>query len=88
MLWMQQRPKKVQVALLAEGVGRNIGHLGYHRFGVVALLAEGVGRNITILSLTAISASVALLAEGVGRNHMTLHDLANGPGRPPRGGRG
>ena len=56
------------VALLAEGVGRNIeAELNILQQKCVALLAEGVGRNISHLPSLRRS-RVALLAEGVGRN--------------------
>ena len=56
------------VALLAEGVDRNLRHqlprLPYH----VALLAEGVDRNRESKKLMKTGKTVALLAEGVDRN--------------------
>ena len=56
------------VALLAEGVGRNLFAPGLTALGLtVALLAEGVGRN-HVEHDTIGSGGVALLAEGVGRN--------------------
>ena len=56
------------VALLAEGVDRNIRTTaGFKKGNTVALLAEGVDRNL-ILTLEAEAAAVALLAEGVDRN--------------------
>ena len=58
------------VALLAEGVGRNVtpeGRLDTEL--LVALLAEGVGRNNFYGSTPTRQEAVALLAEGVGRNH-------------------
>ena len=61
------------VALLAEGVGRNIncGNSRCGAIGRVALLAEGVGRNITNnYGDIAAYLTVALLAEGVGRNNL------------------
>ena len=58
------------VALLAEGVGRNPrARPGLSR-AQVALLAEGVGRNHDIGGVD-YKSCVALLAEGVGRNDQT-----------------
>ena len=43
---------KIRVALLAEGVGRNIINAVFRQhLCVVALLAEGVGRNPSIIML-------------------------------------
>ena len=57
------------VALLAEGVDRNICQRVLQTVSrPVALLAEGVDRN-TIISQFLILYPVALLAEGVDRNH-------------------
>ena len=57
------------VALLAEGVDRNIttAQLPNH-CQKVALLAEGVDRNIGVNILSDTGLNVALLAEGVDRN--------------------
>ena len=56
------------VALLAEGVDRNVtASTNTPRFPV-ALLAEGVDRNHSTFDLQIIIALVALLAEGVDRN--------------------
>ena len=57
-----------KVALLAEGVDRNL--FPFRLFAVtakVALLAEGVDRNL-IRHMGLMSVLVALLAEGVDRN--------------------
>ena len=59
------------VALLAEGVDRNIIKPCYCDRLVVALLAEGVDRNLAAACLFS-AAGVALLAEGVDRNCMSL----------------
>ena len=75
------------VALLAEGVGRNGRVILKVIKPHVALLAEGVGRNHPVLS-GAYGYAVALLAEGVGRNSINDVLAAAGRGRPPRGGRG
>ena len=58
-----------KVALLAEGVDRNL--FPFRLFAVtakVALLAEGVDRNQKIPQLALVVEGVALLAEGVDRN--------------------
>ena len=76
------------VALLAEGVGRNLFSASSRSTGRVALLAEGVGRNYAQAVPTDDMDAVALLAEGVGRNWSPITLLAAMLGRPPRGGRG
>ena len=75
------------VALLAEGVDRNVDPARPDQRFRVALLAEGVDRNI-LEALSRREGGVALLAEGVDRNgeDMTIDEIA--AGRPPRGGRG
>ena len=60
--------KPHEVALLAEGVDRNIVPLEQVIYCRVALLAEGVDRNRIERQKTH-SGHVALLAEGVDRNH-------------------
>ena len=55
------------VALLAEGVDRNVEVLVLDDLLAVALLAEGVDRNSLVI-VQPRSARVALLAEGVDRN--------------------
>ena len=76
-----------RVALLAEGVDRNLWFWGMKNADEVALLAEGVDRNI--LSLIRFYLSfVALLAEGVDRNRLVREMPYLSIGRPPRGGRG
>ena len=79
-----------RVALLAEGVDRN---LLYPKFIVVvprvALLAEGVDRNMCCAPEGVKDGTVALLAEGVDRNLICEEPfLLADAGRPPRGGRG
>ena len=59
------------VALLAEGVDRNITRITPIEFIVVALLAEGVDRNGADHCYP-IHHYVALLAEGVDRNQLPL----------------
>ena len=56
------------VALLAEGVDRNMAATAFATASVVALLAEGVDRNCFFGILLGFDAHVALLAEGVDRN--------------------
>ena len=75
------------VALLAEGVDRNLEIKKAGKHDIVALLAEGVDRN-TIDCLMTFSSSVALLAEGVDRNDQTNSQVVRHIRRPPRGGRG
>ena len=55
------------VALLAEGVDRNVSEKFVPDFDVVALLAEGVDRN-AYPCIAFCYIVVALLAEGVDRN--------------------
>ena len=77
------------VALLAEGVDRNIRPPPIHQVAQkVALLAEGVDRNAEFERLPD-GALVALLAEGVDRNFscIVVREILL-IGRPPRGGRG
>ena len=71
------------VALLAEGVDRNIAHLDLPvDVFRVALLAEGVDRNLFRCFSSLSSASVALLAEGVDRNHPPTMAHLIGDGSP------
>ena len=75
------------VALLAEGVDRNIVWRGIRADSLVALLAEGVDRNqCSVMGLPHLQ--VALLAEGVDRNKLKLISTSRPVSRPPRGGRG
>ena len=80
----------VQVALLAEGVDRNIQSLAHYFLPpFVALLAEGVDRNLFIGANDPSLGKVALLAEGVDRNpKINSSKMVHPTGRPPRGGRG
>ena len=75
------------VALLAEGVDRNIMGLAVVRTDQVALLAEGVDRNKSTLPVMP-GTEVALLAEGVDRNIVAIPCEKAWGCRPPRGGRG
>ena len=76
------------VALLAEGVDRNIPkQLLEAEASGVALLAEGVDRNPSPGRKDALL-SVALLAEGVDRNIAPARYALWSASRPPRGGRG
>ena len=78
----------VQVALLAEGVDRNLCMLYTLRVRKVALLAEGVDRNPGALAQRRDVTAVALLAEGVDRNFLPRPGWLILRCRPPRGGRG
>ena len=60
------------VALLAEGVDRNVRHRCPQLRFRVALLAEGVDRNDPQLVGAGTPQQVALLAEGVDRNYEAL----------------
>ena len=76
-----------RVALLAEGVDRNLLEQGLRHKARVALLAEGVDRNPYHCE-TLLGEKVALLAEGVDRNREAAVFKFSHPRRPPRGGRG
>ena len=78
----------VDVALLAEGVDRNLTKLLADKLTDVALLAEGVDRNAIDAALHTLIDGVALLAEGVDRNDKGYKVAADADRRPPRGGRG
>ena len=67
MMMLRKSIAVLLVALLAEGVDRNIDVRSRRLLGDVALLAEGVDRNV-ISSAPFSPAMVALLAEGVDRN--------------------
>ena len=76
------------VALLAEGVDRNIQKNEIGKISVsVALLAEGVDRNSGQFFQLGFG-HVALLAEGVDRNTFSGTQNIRLLCRPPRGGRG
>ena len=77
-----------RVALLAEGVDRNLFRRWLYSSAAVALLAEGVDRNNIKTVDLPVTKGVALLAEGVDRNTMTAIGITGTLGRPPRGGRG
>ena len=77
----------INVALLAEGVDRNLDRMMRLKYAKVALLAEGVDRH-SIFVYRVFRAVVALLAEGVDRNTIAAGAVVVGNGRPPRGGRG
>ena len=77
------------VALLAEGVDRNLFDIIQPHILRVALLAEGVDRNSTTANKYVSHNDVALLAEGVDRNYCCGSIRGRGTERrPPRGGRG
>ena len=66
------------VALLAEGVDRNIIIMYIRWQTVVALLAEGVDRNKFSDTTYPGATDVALLAEGVDRNYRSGKRLSSG----------
>ncbi len=66
------------VALLAEGVDRNLKLTTRSRCDNVALLAEGVDRNLADADAEKDKPQVALLAEGVDRNAGATADLPDG----------
>ena len=66
---MLEHPEAEAVALLAEGVDRNVKNGEGWRDAWVALLAEGVDRNDLAAAVGCDVRSVALLAEGVDRNY-------------------
>ena len=77
------------VALLAEGVDRNVYDPAMVEAALhVALLAEGVDRNLGSLGIEGVSKKVAHLAEGVDRNFSRMNFVRLFSRRPPRGGRG
>ena len=87
-IWESKQFSK-RVALLAEGVDRNlIWGEGFQHIRIVALLAEGVDRNSVLEDVYNSRFVVALLAEGVDRNFEDPAIRAAYLGRPPRGGRG
>ena len=70
------------VALLAEGVDRNLMKELREGYKAVALLAEGVDRNRVCCACCSRNGRVALLAEGVDRNNEdenTTTDLLKSP---------
>ena len=78
----------LQVALLAEGVDRNMNKTTRCMpVYSVALLAEGVDRNNGKKDQYR-GTLVALLAEGVDRNWAEPVEYTTPKSRPPRGGRG
>ena len=79
--------KSQNVALHAEGVGRNTEALIFLPRKQVALHAEGVGRNICEADQDS-EGHVALHAEGVGRNLNKTLNVFTSASRPPCGGRG
>ena len=81
------KKKDQMVALLAEGVDRNLQSPPECGTLEVALLAEGVDRNYTTARSTK-PEPVALLAEGVDRNTARFRSSPTTTRRPPRGGRG
>ena len=77
-----------KVALLTEGVYRNICSPKVPNILRVALLTEGVDRNCWCGLAFRLVGGVALLTEGVDRNiFLPVWDFRSF-GRPPHGGRG
>ena len=75
--------RRNEVALLAEGVDRNISACAKELAArLVALLAEGVDRNTVSGWPTPRAAEVALLAEGVDRNRFTPQEHFCSAGSP------
>ena len=76
------------VALLAEGVDRNINGMKTAKFSGVALLAEGVDRN----PAAAVEAAAAAASPSSRRAWIEIgaahHQRTAFQRRPPRGGRG
>ena len=70
-----------RVALLAEGVDRNIGGLVNWPSEKVALLAEGVDRNAYVHNIKVLT-EVALLAEGVDRNFASIFSTPGASASP------
>ena len=80
--------RATHVALLAEGVDRNILPLVIVLRGKVALLAEGVDRNL-FPSATAFRATASPSSRRAWIEIFFLHLLpSESSSRPPRGGRG
>ena len=88
MLSFHTSMESLSVALLAEGVDRNIRRSLWSPNFSVALLAEGVDRNHLAPLGTLERVGVALLAEGVDRNSGCWLRQQRRRCRPPRGGRG
>ena len=83
MIRQWRTPQPSAVALLAEGVDRNLRVRPLdERQDTVALLAEGVDRNKMIDTTKAVELVVALLAEGVDRNILTYIQYVDGPVSP------
>ena len=78
----------VNVALLAEGVDRNIQKNEIGKISVRSPSSRRAWIEIVLAFDRADGLSVALLAEGVDRNGFQKSDGLKLPGRPPRGGRG
>ena len=88
---MKLRPQILQVhtvALLAEGVGRNLSWWNNLRTRLRSPSSRRAWVEIGHQQAGVENRQVALLAEGVGRNIDVFFDALNGGGRPPRGGRG
>ena len=76
-----------KVALLTEGVDRNIVVHQGKPSSLVALLTEGVDRNQKVDAVPEAESAVALLTEGVDRNDGSWIEGYCAARRPPHGGR-
>ena len=76
------------VALLAEGVDRNIDNLGSIFDSSVSPSSRRAWIEISTIWAVFLTAAVALLAEGVDRNKIGIAIILYEYRRPPRGGRG
>ena len=76
------------VALLAEGVDRNMHELNHSQSVYQSPSSRRAWIEISFCLLIVESVPVALLAEGVDRNEALAAEGGGGPCRPPRGGRG
>ena len=77
-----------RVALLAEGVDRNILEALSRREGGASPSSRRAWIEIPKRSMRRAGPAVALLAEGVDRNRVDAVAVADDGCRPPRGGRG
>ena len=76
------------VALLAEGVDRNVSWYAPRRGAGASPSSRRAWIEIACHGCHQDAAHVALLAEGVDRNRLCHAPYRVGDGRPPRGGRG
>ena len=78
----------LKVALLAEGVDRNLLMVSAPRSSVTSPSSRRAWIEIRERNSDAKTEQVALLAEGVDRNGVVVPVIWNKRSRPPRGGRG